>query len=259
MANFTRVAELDPRSSDRNTELALTGFVTREWPVVQVAAERLLAFHPDEAGTHTTNAWNALLARGDSAAAAAALRAGMAQSDSLEVLANYPAFLLERDPALAPAFARVSVATFSGDSAIYYAWRTGFEHRRGDSATERRYADSLRINVEPKAKQRPADPNYHGQLAVAYAGLGRSAHAVGEARKALDLVPQSRDAFTHTVRVYELASILVRAGQHEAAMDQIQYLTTIPNWYSANGYRYLPEWDPIRSNPRFQRLVAGMK
>jgi tetratricopeptide (TPR) repeat protein len=151
------------------------------------------------------------------------------------------------------------VATFLGDSTAYYAWRAGFERRRGDAAAERRYSDSLRANVEPKAKHRPADPNYHGQLAVAYAGLGRSAKAVGEARKALELVPQSRDAFTHTVRVYELASILMRAGQHDAAIDQIEYLTTIPSWYVANGYRYLPDWEPIRSNTRFQRVLSRMK
>ena len=248
MASLTRAAELDPRSSERNLELALTGFVTREWSTVQLAVDRLLAFHPDGPDGHISNAWLALLSRGDTAAAAAALRAGMMQSDSLEVLAlGYPAFLLEHDPALASAFARISVATFSGDSAAYYAWRAGFERRRGDAAAERRHSDSLRANVEPKAKHRPADPNYHGQLAVAYASLGRSAEAVREARKALELVPKSRDAFMHTVRVYELASILVRAGQNDAAMDQIEYLTTIPSWYVANGYRYLPDWGPLRS------------
>jgi serine/threonine protein kinase len=51
---------------------------------------------------------------------------------------------------------------------------------------------------------------------------------------------------------------IYEVGEHEAAIDQIETLLSLPGSYlSAGILRVDPIWDPIRSNPRFRRLVVG--
>ncbi|HEU4681964.1 MAG TPA: hypothetical protein VFS51_09475, partial [Gemmatimonadales bacterium] len=259
MASLGRASELSPRALDFNIELAGTAFVTRDWATVERTVNRLLAFHPDKVEGYELKAFLAILAQGDTAAASAALRDGLAQSDSAQLLATYPAYLLKRDPALGPAFDRVSVAAFFGDSGAYYSWRAWLELRTGERPSEGVYWDSLRAFAERRTAARPNDATYHIQLGAAYAGLGRKSEAIHEGRKGLELVPPSRDALAHFQKVWDFARILVTVGDHDAAIDQIEYLGTIPSWFTRNGFRYFPEWEPLHSNPRFQRVVAGMK
>ena len=100
---------------------------------------------------------------------------------------------------------------------------------------------------------------FHSALGLAYAGMGRKVEAIAEGRKAVEVTPRSADALDHTDAVADLARIYVRVGEPDAAMDQIEYLGTIPSYYSAGGYRTLPDWAPLRGNPRFERFLASGK
>ena len=53
----------------------------------------------------------------------------------------------------------------------------------------------------------------------------------------------------------DLAFIYMLVGEHAAALDQIEYLLSIPSWFSVPLLRLDPRWDPLRDYPRFQALL----
>jgi serine/threonine-protein kinase len=129
------------------------------------------------------------------------------------------------------------------------------EGRRSASA---RY-DSARVHFERIIRSNPQSINvsyYHAYLGLAYAGLGRREEAIREGREAVRMLPISKDVLMGPELVNYLAEIYMRCGEHEAAIDQIETLLSLPGFYmTASILRIDPLWDPIRSNPRFKRLV----
>jgi len=97
----------------------------------------------------------------------------------------------------------------------------------------------------------------HGNLGLAYAGLGRCEEAIREGESAVRMISISKDAYTGTGPVRKLAEIYVKCGKYEAAIGQIETLLSVPSDITPGLLRVDPIWDPIRSNPRFRRLVEG--
>ena len=77
-----------------------------------------------------------------------------------------------------------------------------------------------------------------------------------EAQAALKLLPVSKDAFDGVRAVWALAAVYTMVGEHDAAIDQLEYLLSIPSWWSAWDLRLDPRWDPLRDHPRFKELAG---
>lgn len=71
----------------------------------------------------------------------------------------------------------------------------------------------------------------------------------------MELLPVEKAAWRGSVQVEDLARILTMVGEHEEAVDRIEYLLSIPGMLSINLLRLDPVWDPLRDNSRFQRLL----
>jgi serine/threonine protein kinase/tetratricopeptide (TPR) repeat protein len=128
----------------------------------------------------------------------------------------------------------------------------------GQSASAR--YDSARVHFERIIRSNPQSAYIsfcHADLGLAYAGLGRCEEATREGEEAVRMVPISKDAFDGPDLANNLAEIYVRCGKYEAAIDQIETLLSVPSYISPGLLRVDPLWDPIRSNPRFRRLVEG--
>jgi non-specific serine/threonine protein kinase len=92
---------------------------------------------------------------------------------------------------------------------------------------------------------------------LVYAGLGRKEEAARLAKEAIAKAPLSQDAFLGTFRLAMAALIFVRTGLYEEAIDQLELLLSVPSEMSPALLRIDPAWDPLRDNPRFQKLVEG--
>jgi tetratricopeptide (TPR) repeat protein len=108
-------------------------------------------------------------------------------------------------------------------------------------------------------KERPDDARIHSSLGIVYAALGRQEEAIQEGKMAVELYPVSKDAFIGVDRVKDLATIYTMVGDYEAALDQIEYLISIPGYFSVPLLRLDPIWDPLRHHPRYQRLLKGKR
>jgi len=131
---------------------------------------------------------------------------------------------------------------------------------KGDRKSASARYDSARVYFERIIRSNPQSAyvcSYHGDLGLAYAGLGRKEEAVREGEEAVRMMPISKDAVVGEQLVRCLAEIYMKCGRHEAAIDQIETLLSIPSWISPGLLRVDPLWDPIRSNPRFRRLSEG--
>ncbi len=67
----------------------------------------------------------------------------------------------------------------------------------------------------------------------------------------------STEAWRGLYRVEDLARIYVMVGEYDAAIDQVEFLLSIPGEISVSFLRLDPTWDRLRDHPRFQRLVES--
>ncbi|MDD8015945.1 MAG: protein kinase [Acidobacteriota bacterium] len=121
----------------------------------------------------------------------------------------------------------------------------------------RKRADSARILLEKASFENPGDARYHAALGLAYAYLGRREDAVKEGRTALEIYPLAQDAFEGPRHILNMASIYAVTGDRDKALDELESLFSIPcgNNYSLAILRIDPQWDSVRGDPRFRRLL----
>jgi serine/threonine protein kinase/tetratricopeptide (TPR) repeat protein len=124
-----------------------------------------------------------------------------------------------------------------------------------DSLRAKSSFESARIILEKVLLVQPDDPRVHSALGLTYASLGHKEEAIREGKKAVGLYPVTKDALLGTDRIMDLISIYVMTGNYNDAMDQITYLLSIPSYHSIHYFRLTPRMDPLRNNPRFQRLM----
>jgi tetratricopeptide (TPR) repeat protein len=91
-------------------------------------------------------------------------------------------------------------------------------------------------------------------LALAYAGLGEKEKALSQAKRAV--ADYNDDAVAKPPAEVCLAQIQARFGDHDAAIDAIPHLLQVPAGITVADLNFNPLWDPLRNDPRFQKLIA---
>jgi eukaryotic-like serine/threonine-protein kinase len=129
----------------------------------------------------------------------------------------------------------------------------------GDTVRARVYYDSARTRLEAELANTPDDPRLHSALGLALAGLGRRSDAVREGRRAVDLMPVDRDLQMGNQHRWALLQILIETGEYDEAIDHLRYLLGAPAGALTSQalVEADPMYDPLRSLPRFQSLLAG--
>ena len=78
-----------------------------------------------------------------------------------------------------------------------------------------------------------------------------------EGQRGVELQPISQDAYGGPYDQLQLARIYLLVGEPEKALDQLEPLLRMPYYLSPGWLRIDPTFDPLRSNPRFKKLVEG--
>src|SRR5262249_7784424 len=112
-----------------------------------------------------------------------------------------------------------------------------------------------RIVAEKLVGDAPGDATRHGQLGVILAGMGLKEEAINEGRKAVELLPESEDAFDGPQTTAALAEIYTWVGEHDEAFRLIDHLLQVPSGLTVHVLRLDPVWDPLRKDARFQALI----
>jgi hypothetical protein len=106
-----------------------------------------------------------------------------------------------------------------------------------------------------------AQPNYGPALCVLGlidAGLGRKEDALREAVRAVELLPVEKDSLIGAHVLEYLARTAAWLGEKDLACEQLAIATRLPGTVSYGQLKLLPYWDPLRGDPRFEKIVADL-
>jgi tetratricopeptide (TPR) repeat protein len=113
-----------------------------------------------------------------------------------------------------------------------------------------------RVKAEKAVQESPEDGPRHALLGLVYAGLGRCQDAKDEAKRAVDLLPETKDAFDGPILVISRARIHMMCGDLDNALALLDRSLQTPSGVTIHELRLDPIWDPLRVSPRFQQMLA---
>ncbi len=102
----------------------------------------------------------------------------------------------------------------------------------------------------------PDEPARHMVLALSYAGLGRKEDALREGNRAVEILPEAKDALNGPIFKVSFARIHTILGNHEEAIALLEHSLETIGGVTVNELRFDPTWDTLRAEPRFRKLVA---
>jgi serine/threonine-protein kinase len=258
--HLQRAQTLDPRSVFASGgSLTWVLLSQRRYPEARAAADHMFALAPTNLGAVEDEAMVAL-AQGDLAEARAvtarlpkevdltALVARLADAFDLCWVLDQPqqALLLQLTP-----------SAWDGDRGRWGIILAQTYWLRGDRARARIYADSARLAIEQQLQAAPQDAETHVWHGLALAYVGRKTEAMREGQRGVAMMPIAMDALVGPYLQHQLARIYIVVDEPEKALDQLEPLLRMPYYLSPSWLKIDPNFDPLRNNPRFQRLVAG--
>ena len=111
------------------------------------------------------------------------------------------------------------------------------------------------IKPTPDTVVKPDANNTPSILAQAYAGLGEKEKALQQAAQAVK--DYDGDAVNQPQNEVVLAQIQARFGDIDSAISALPHLLEVPAGITVADLKFNPLWDPLRKDPRFEKLCAG--
>jgi serine/threonine-protein kinase len=108
---------------------------------------------------------------------------------------------------------------------------------------------------EQLLREAPEDPARHAQHGLILAALGQKQEAIAEGKRAVELLPESQDAFDGPGCTAALAEIYAWTGELDEAFRLLDHLLAVPNGIAVQVFKLDPAWDPLRKDPRYQALI----
>jgi serine/threonine-protein kinase len=250
---------LDPRSVSQKRGLGEVFLRLRRYAEAREAFDRALALAPANLGAIRFKAMT-FLGEGDLAAARAVLAAAPKTIDSTTLvafLANYDDLVWVLDEGQRELLLRLTSGAFDDDRGTWALCLAQAYTLKGDTANVHKYAEEARKAYEEELRARPDDAQRHVILGVALAYLGRKEEAIREGQRGVELLPVAKDAVQGSYNQHQLVRVYILVGEQEKALDVLEPLLKIPYYLSPGWLKIDPNFDSLRQNPRFQKLVAG--
>jgi tetratricopeptide (TPR) repeat protein len=258
LQHFARARALDPRSVATARRLAYTFLRMRRYPEALAASDQAIALAPDNIQTYENKAM-VRLGQGDLEGARRVVGDMPPNLDPTAVAAyfgNYYELYWLLPPDLQALLLRLTPSAFQ-DRVSWSIVLAQMYRFRGDRARTLAYADTARAALEQRLVGTPDDAQSHIFRGLALAYLGRKAEAIADGERGVALLPISKDTYTGPYLQHQLVRIYIETGEYDKALDRLEPLLRIPYYLSPGWLRVDPAFDPLRNNPRFQRLVAS--
>ena len=267
LGELQRAVELDPRNFFILQQIAVSFQYLNRYAEANAPLDRALSIVPDNVETRTQRAVNELFWQGNTRPLHDTIDAVLAQGPGVITrIADdwFQCALAERDPAAAErALAALEDKPVWNEGAIVLS------HKFGEGLLARMTKDEGRARAAFEAARAhqerivQAQPDYGPSLcilAMIDAALGRKELALEEGRRAIELMPVEKDATNGSRVLQYLAITAAWAGDIELALQQLEVGLRAPVASVVLSYgelKLMPLWDPLRGDPRFEKIVAS--
>jgi tetratricopeptide (TPR) repeat protein len=269
-AYFNEAERLDPRNVSLLTQHALFYIALRRFPEALRKSDHALDVTPDDLDTLALKAAIAQ-AEGDlprASALLAPLRPAAVDTGALETQV-YQAILERRPAQIIPRLKEIlakpdpALGYFNGELRFWLGWA---QEVAGDHAAAQESWRQARSELEPFLKEQPENYILIGDLALINMGLGEKATALALAERAMATNPIEKDAIAGPGLIEILARVAARIGEPDRAIAALEKLLSIPYAGALAPQnvpltpallRLDPMFDPLRNDPRFEKLVVS--
>jgi TolB-like protein/predicted Zn-dependent protease len=265
VAYWEQTLVLDPRNTEWLSLAAETYAMLRQFPAALKTYDRLLDIVPNEPDTVASKA-KIYQAEGNLEQAGKLLAGVNAQTPSINAfLTKMNQLFLERqfDEAIRLIHSRLTEYRDVSDIERFFNpfFLVLAQQNAGDIVGARATAQQMLRPLEPLSQKDPDNPNFAQALSVIHAVLGQKDAAIKQAERAITLLPSGKDAVDGPRSEENLAFVEVLVGDKDGAIPRLQHLLQIPynNYLTPALLRLNPQWDPLRGDPRFQKLCEEKK
>jgi tetratricopeptide (TPR) repeat protein len=267
LEEYERVARLDPQNPNTVRELIFINTAMRRWPEAAQWAERMRAMAPASIVAKIQSGYVDFWWKGDTQLLKSLLGnvAAVNDTDGAVTACRWEVAMLKRDYSGARNVLQtssLSELTYTNGGATPKSFFEGCIYlAQGDDVNAQKAFELARPVFEAAVKEAPASAYRHADLGWLYGFMGRKDDAIREGQRAVELKPESKDAVDGALMNCYLALIYARVGEKKLAIPLIERLLKTPGAVDSVNYsitindlKYRWEWDPIRSDPRFQKL-----
>ena len=264
-ANLEKTVSLNPKDSWPLQNLAFNYQMLRNFDAANKTIDRALQIDPKGISLWGMKAKLAIGEKGDLSVGEKLLEKAksfpMSSEERLKMIEGQANLLLAQRKyqevlQLAATVPDDRFAAVPGSLAFKY-FPLGIAHKAlGDDAAARVAFLKAKSILEEQLKQKPDDAELRGEFAKLLAWLGEKDAAIAEAQRAMDLRPESKDAFEGPQTTEQVAQVYTILGDHARAIELLDDLLSRPSEVTSQSLKLDPAWDPLRNDPAFQALFA---
>jgi len=260
-ANLEKAAALDPKNASILINLADNYMALRNFEAADKTIDRAIAIAPQSFATVGLKGYLAVAWRGDLSEAQRQFSAIPPEVDPNGLVTWVRSGMLIWQRKFPEALAVVQ--KFPGETLmtnttapVPKAFLEGSIHfLEGDKPRAQIEFEQARVVSEKLLRNAPEDPARHAQHGLILAALGQKEEAIAEGKRAVELLPESRDAFDGPRFTAALAQIYAWTGETDEAFRLLDHLLSVPNGIAVSILKLDPAWDQLRKDPRFQALI----
>ena len=264
-ANLEKAASLNPKDTWPLQNLAFNYQMLRNFDAASRTVDRGLQINPQALGLWEIKIKLAIAEKGDFSVYAQAVEKlkslPMSDEERLKAVDGEANLLLlqrkyQQLLQLGQQFTDDLFAAVPGSLALKYFSIGIAQKGLGDDAAARIAFLKAKDILQEQVKQKPDDADLHVQLAKLLAWLGEKDAAIAEAQRAMDLRPESKDAFEGPPITEQAAQVYAILGDNARAIELLDGLLSRPSEVTLHTLKVNPAWDPLRNDPGFQALFA---
>jgi len=262
--NLERAVELDPQNPAVLQQIALSYECLRRYGDAEAILDRALLLTPKDAATRAQRAAMKLHWRADPQPLISTVQALLAEDPHAGAnMAEYwlEAALCQRDTESASRALAVLPTDGCYQQNIPFP-RALCEGKVAQLAGEKDTARTAFTTARAEAQKLVSDQPNYGEglcvLATADAALGHKEDAIREGRRAVELLPITKDSIAGAAVIQDLAVIYAMTGERDLALEQLKIAVQLPGYLSYGQLRLDPRWDPLRGDPRFEKIVTSL-
>ncbi len=260
-----KAVSLDPRNPEFLSALADNYFSLRRYREYEHTYDRLIELEPNKPLLLIQKAYSAVNGRGDLTTFRAALEClpSSKKDDVITASVQFAYALSARDWTAAR-----KILSRSTDGELYYfnanntvprgCLELYLEYLQGGRPRMEGTFAAAREQLNRKVEAHPEDASLLSALAVIDAALGRKSEAIQEAKRAAAMLPVSEDAVDGPSLLYNLAAVYGMLNEPNLAFEQLAISVKTPGGATHGTLKLDPSWDPIRNDPRFEKLLAEL-